>query len=165
MNYWVKGISRRWKDYRLVMIVTFIAAVFMSGMLLLQNIMNAYIMEQNYQYYGDWIVAARDEPLEHPYLSEHGRLAVAGNLCREYVKLWNAGAAPAADELVFRSPGMPLEAVPESLRKSCRFVMVVGEFAARYASVYGHLDASDEVVLTEGAEVYLPGWVGLILSK
>ena len=93
------------------------------------------------------------------------RLAVAGNLCREYVKLWNAGAAPAADELVFLSPGMPLEAVPESLRKSCRFVMVVGEFAARYASVYGHLDASDEVVLTEGAEVYLPGWVGLILSK
>ena len=31
MNYWFKGISRRWKDYRLVMIVTFIAAVFMSG--------------------------------------------------------------------------------------------------------------------------------------
>ncbi|MBQ6550329.1 MAG: ABC transporter permease [Lachnospiraceae bacterium] len=83
MNYWFKGISRRWKDYRLVMIVTFIAAVFMSGMLLLQNIMNAYIMEQNYQYYGDWIVAARDEPLEHPYLSEHGRLAVAGNEIRD----------------------------------------------------------------------------------
>lgn len=83
MNYWVKGIGRRWKDYRLVMIVTFIAAVFMSGMLLLQNIMNAYIMEQNYQYYGDWIVAARDEPLEHPYLSEHGRLAVAGNEIRD----------------------------------------------------------------------------------
>ena len=92
------------------------------------------------------------------------RLAVAGNLCREYVKLWNAGAAPTADELVFLSPGMPLDAVPEGLRKSCRFVMVVGEFAARYESVYGHLDASDEVVLTEGAEVYLPGWVGLILS-
>ena len=92
------------------------------------------------------------------------RLAVAGNLCREYVKLWNAGVAPAADELLFLSPGMPLDAVPEGLRKSCRFAMVVGEFAARYESVYGHLGEADEVVLTEGAEVYLPGWVGLILS-
>ena len=92
------------------------------------------------------------------------RLAVAGGLCREYVKLWHVGAAPLANELIFLSPGMPLNAVPESLRKSCRFVMVVGEFAARYANVYGNLDTSDEVVLTEGSEVYLPGWVGLILT-
>ena len=94
------------------------------------------------------------------------RLAVAGRLCREYVKLWNAGAAPAADELIFLSPGMPPNAVPESLRKSCRFAMVVGEFAARYVDVYGrNLESSDEVVLTEGAEVYQPGWVSLILAK
>ena len=92
------------------------------------------------------------------------RLAVAGGLCREYVKLWNAGAAPLAQELVFLSPEMPLEAVPERLRRSCRFVMVVGEFAARYAKTYGRLEPSEEVVFVEGAEAYLPGWVGLMLS-
>lgn len=92
------------------------------------------------------------------------RLAVVGNLCREYVELWKEGSAPKAEELIFLSPGMPLGDVPENLRKSCKFAFVVGEFAARYENVYGSLDASDEVVQIEGAEVYLPGWVGLILS-
>ena len=97
------------------------------------------------------------------------RLAVAGGLCREYVKRWLAGDAPKVDELVFLSPGMPLDAVPESLRRSCRFAFVVGEFAARYKDVYGQLfapdgNARDGVLVTEGAEVYQPGWVGLILS-
>ena len=92
------------------------------------------------------------------------RLAIAGGLCREYVKLWNAGAAPVAEELIFLSPGMPMDAVPESLRRRTRFAMVVGEFAARYGDVYGNLDTSRDVMLTEGAETYLPGWVGLILS-
>ena len=92
------------------------------------------------------------------------RLAVAGNLCREYVKLWKDGVAPKAEELIFLSPGMPIGDVPESLRRSCKFAFVVGEFAARYEDVYGCLDTSDEVVQIEGAEVYLPGWVGLILS-
>ena len=93
------------------------------------------------------------------------RLAVAGNLCREYVKLWNEGKAPKVAELIFLSPAMPLQAIPESLRRSCKFAMVVGEFAARYEDVYGHLGASDRgVLVTEGAEAYLPGWVGLVLS-
>ena len=93
------------------------------------------------------------------------RLAVAGNLCREYVKLWKEGAAPKAEELIFLSPGMPLADVPEDLRKSCKFAFVVGEFAARYENVYGNLDASDEVVQIDGAEVYLPGWVGFIVEQ
>lgn len=93
------------------------------------------------------------------------RLAVAGNLCREYVKLWKEGAAPKAEELIFLSPGMPLGDVPEALRKSCKFAFVVGEFAARYENVYGSLDASDEVVQIEGAEVYLPGWVGFVVEQ
>ena len=81
-----------------------------------------------------------------------------------------ANNAPAAYLCVavknnFLSPAMPLDAVPESLRRSCKFAMVVGEFAARYEDVYGHLNASDRgVLVTEGAEAYLPGWVGLVLS-
>ena len=92
------------------------------------------------------------------------RLAVAGGLCREYIKLWKAGDAPKASELIFLSPGMSLDAVPLRLRRSCKFAMVVGEFAARYATVYGQLETADEAILTEGAETYLPGWVGLILT-
>ena len=80
------------------------------------------------------------------------------------MKLWNAGAAPVAEELIFLSPGMRMDAVPESLRRRSSFAMVVGEFAARYTDVYGNLDTSRGAVLTEGAESYLPGWVGLILS-
>lgn len=93
-----------------------------------------------------------------------GRLAVAGRLCREYINKWRKGRAPIADELIFLSPGMPFSDVPYELRKRCRFAMVVGEFAARYAEVYGKLDTSNGVLLTEGSEVYLPGWVGLILT-
>ena len=93
-----------------------------------------------------------------------GRLAVAGRLCREYINRWKKGKAPIADELIFLSPGMPFRDVPYELRKRCRLSMVVGEFAARYAEVYGKLDTSNGVVLTEGSEVYLPGWVGLILT-
>ena len=92
------------------------------------------------------------------------RLAVAGRLCGEYLKLWKEGNAPKAAELIFLSPAMSLDSVPESLRRSCKFAMVVGEFAARYEDVYGHLDGADGVIVTEGSEVYLPGWVGLILS-
>ncbi len=92
------------------------------------------------------------------------RLAVAGNLCREYVRLWKEGGAPKAQELIFLSPGMPIAEIPEDLRKSCTFAFVVGEFAARYENVYGNLEDSGDVVQIEGAEVYLPGWVGLILS-
>ncbi len=93
------------------------------------------------------------------------RLAVAGSLCREYVKLWKEGNAPKAEQLIFLSPGMPLESVPEDLRRSCKFAFVVGEFAARYTDVYGSLDAADEVVQFKGAEVYLPGWVAYIAEQ
>ena len=93
------------------------------------------------------------------------RLAVAGSLCSEYVKLWQEGNAPKAEELIFLSPGMPIDAVPGDLRKSCKFAFVVGEFAARYEDVYGRLDGSNEVVQLKGAEVYLPGWVGYIVEQ
>ena len=94
------------------------------------------------------------------------RLAVAGKLCREYVELWKEGVAPKVEELIFLSPGMPLEAVPDDLRRSCKFVFVVGEFAARYTDVYGHLPVSSkEVRQISGAEVYLPGWVAYIVEQ
>lgn len=92
------------------------------------------------------------------------RLAVAGAQCREYLRLWKSGKAPLADELIFLSPCMPLEEVPENLRRRCGFAMAVGEFAARYVGVYGSLEGKDGAVVIEGAEAYIPGWVGLVLT-
>ena len=92
------------------------------------------------------------------------RLSVAGGRCLEYIRLWREGKAPKSDELVFLSPSMPLDEVPIRLRKSCRFRMVVGEFAARYSDVYGHVSPSDEVVVVKGAEVYLPNWLYFALG-
>ncbi len=42
--------------------------------------------------------------------------------------------------------------------------MAVGEFAARYVGVYGSLEGKDGAVVIEGAEAYIPGWVGLVLT-
>ena len=92
------------------------------------------------------------------------RLSVAGCRCREYIRLWRKGKAPKADELVFLSPSMPLNEIPLRLRKSCRFRMVVGEFAARYADVYGHASPSDEFVVVKGAEAYVPTWMHYALG-
>ena len=91
------------------------------------------------------------------------RLVVAGNLCREYVEAWVKGDAPRAKELLFISPGFGLKEVPSRLMQSCRFVMVVGEFAARYVDVYGELEPSGNVAIAPGAEVYIPGWMSLAI--
>jgi hypothetical protein len=92
------------------------------------------------------------------------RLSVAGCRCREYIELWREGKAPKADELVFLSPEMPLDKIPLRLRKSCRFRMVLGEFAARYADVYGQTSPSEEFVVVKGAEVYVPTWMHYALG-
>jgi hypothetical protein len=94
-----------------------------------------------------------------------GRLVLAGRRCAEYIDLWKAGKAPSAVELLFISPAMPLASVPERLRRESRFKMVVGEFAARYEQVYGKIGNSDEIAIAEGAEVYVPGWVGLAVGR
>ena len=92
------------------------------------------------------------------------RLAIASGKCREYIGLWLQGKAPKADELVFLSPEMPLKDIPIQLRQSCKFCMVIGEFAARYVNVYGTVTPSDNVVVEKGAEVYLPRWIGFTLG-
>ena len=92
------------------------------------------------------------------------RLVIAGKLCRDYIKAWVKGEAPRAEELVFISPGFGLKEVPPRLMTSCRFQMVVGEFAARYVDVYGELEPSDNVALAPGAEVYIPGWMSLAIA-
>ena len=90
---------------------------------------------------------------------------VAGKHCLEYVRLWKQGRAPKAGELVFLSPSFGPKAVPMELRLNSRFMMVVGEFAARYADVYGPEDDFPEWVGTApGAELYIPGWTDYVIG-
>ena len=68
------GIRRRKKEIIPIVLVTLIITFFMSGILMVQSILNAYIKEQNRENYGDWIISAEDETLTHPYLTDKGFL-------------------------------------------------------------------------------------------
>lgn len=72
MNMVLTSIKRRKKDIRYVSVVTFIAVFFVMGINLFQDIMNQYVMEQNYKNYGDWILSSVGTKLEHPYLEKEG---------------------------------------------------------------------------------------------
>lgn len=73
MNMFLLSIRRRKKEIRYVSVVTFIAVFFLSGIMLLQDIMNRFVMEQSYQNYGGWTISSVDEPLSHPYFAEEGK--------------------------------------------------------------------------------------------
>lgn len=77
MKMIITGMRRRRKEIRYVSIVTFISAFFVAGILLFQTIMNGYIMERNYENYGNWILSTSEKPLWHPYLSREGMIRTA----------------------------------------------------------------------------------------
>lgn len=93
------------------------------------------------------------------------RLLVARGKCREYLDLWSKGQAPKAKELVFISPDIPPSEIPERLRSTCSFMMILGEFATRYREVYGNSEFPDWVGTVDGAEIYIPGWVSLVNKR
>ena len=91
-------------------------------------------------------------------------LVVAGSRCHDYLELRRKGRAPSARKLVFLSPLFGPSAVPAALAARGGFLMVLGEFASRYSDVYGKPPFPDWVGIVDGAELYIPGWVGLVLS-
>lgn len=66
------SIKRRKKEIGFVSIVTFIAVLFLAGVSLFQNVMNRYVIENNYKNYGEWIFASLDKELSHPYFASTG---------------------------------------------------------------------------------------------
>ncbi len=77
------GIRRRKKEIIPIVLVTLIITFFMSGILMVQNILNMYIKEQNRENYGDWIISSEDGSLNHPYLSNKGFLKCGTYICDE----------------------------------------------------------------------------------
>ena len=77
------GMKRRKKEIRYVVLVTLITTFFMSGILMFQNILNAYILEKNRDSYGDWIFSSDKGDLAHGYLCDKGSLSTSIFTCNE----------------------------------------------------------------------------------
>ena len=83
----IRSMRRRRKEMRLVSVSVFITVFFLSSVTVFQNVMNRYVMEKNYQNYGEWILSEVDDPrnpetkfreIEHPYLSGSGICRTGG---------------------------------------------------------------------------------------
>ncbi len=91
LQMYLTGIRRRKKEIRYVSIAIFSSVLFMSSVTLFQNCMDRYLIESNYQNYGDWVMSAtkdyenskiRFEELNHPYFEGVGVCKVAGNMVK-----------------------------------------------------------------------------------
>lgn len=72
------SIKRRKEEIGFVSIVTFIAVLFLAGVSLFQNVMNRYVIENNYKNYGEWIFSSLDKELSHPYFASTGSCDTGG---------------------------------------------------------------------------------------
>lgn len=93
------------------------------------------------------------------------RVIISGERCREYIEAWRNGKAPKAEHVIFMSPTFGPSEVPDGLRAQSSFLMVIGEFAARFTDVYGEGPYPDWVGIALGAEAYIPGWMSFTTTK
>ena len=52
--------------------------MFLAGVSLFQNVMNRYVIENNYKNYGEWIFSSLDKELSHPYFASTGSCDTGG---------------------------------------------------------------------------------------
>lgn len=85
----VTGQKRRKREIRYVSLAAFIAMLFMASVTLFQTIMDRYLMETNYQNYGDWVLSAVKDyedstvlfsELTHPYFTASGVCVTGASL-------------------------------------------------------------------------------------
>ena len=77
------GLRRRKKELVLVILVALIVAFFMSGLLMVRSILEAYFLERNRSIYGDWVIASTEKDLSHPYLKERGYITSLEGSCTD----------------------------------------------------------------------------------
>ena len=93
------GMKRRRKDIAYIVLVSFIATFFMSGVLMFQSILDAYVTEKNRDTYGDWVIAAATDAVSHAYLTEKGSISAGVKLCTEDGKFVPKNIGSVSDEL------------------------------------------------------------------
>lgn len=171
----IRSMKRRKKELRYVAAATFIAALFLSGMGLFQNIMNHYVREVNRMNYGNWILSAvRDyenpeagfQKIEHPYLGEEGICTTGNELFNKNMEA--TGIYPgSADKSFWEIGNLRLYEgrLPENEKE---VVMDLPSLAALgYSYELGqtiHLQVLDKETLSEGDYV-LTGTVKSIASN
>lgn len=74
------GIKRRKHETKYVSIVTFATVLFLCGITLFQNISNNYVMQKNFNAYGNWIVSTVNKKLDHPYFKLESSCMVGTSL-------------------------------------------------------------------------------------
>ncbi len=73
-NLLLLGMRRRRKEVLRMRVMTGIAVLFFSLMLLFQDNMNSLQMEMNYRFYGSWFLRTEDGEADLPYLEEQARV-------------------------------------------------------------------------------------------
>ena len=95
------------------------------------------------------------------------RLVLAGNAGDEWLRFVSEGGEKAREnlpaEVMFISPPFPPSALPGGLFTSCKVLVLVGEFAARYDPEYRKPPAW--VTVIPAMELYISGWMRYAVGK
>lgn len=91
--------------------------------------------------------------------SEMDRLVLTGTCGEDYLKMNNP---PKARQLVFLTPPFGSGKIPQKLREGCEVHVLTGEFAAQRTG--DDLKKADWVHVIPGAQVYVPGWLDVIVK-
>ena len=66
-------------------------------------------------------------------------------------------------EIVFISPTFPAWAIPDLVSSKCKVKIVIGEFLAQFDDSYAK--PQDWISIIRGAELFIPGWMNLVIGK
>lgn len=91
---------------------------------------------------------------------EMERLVLTGTCGEDYLKMDNP---PKARHLVFLTPPFGSDRIPQELRETCDVHLLTGEFAAQRTG--DDLRKADWVHVIPGAQVYVPGWLDVIVKE
>jgi len=91
---------------------------------------------------------------------EVDRLVLTGTSGEDYLKMGNP---PKAKHVIFLTPPFGSDKIPEALRKACDVHLVTGEFVAMRTG--DDMKSAPWVHVVSGAQVYLPGWLNVVLRE
>ena len=100
LNLVLKSMKRQKKATLRIAAAAFIVAFLMGALTLFQDFMNAFIMQRNYLYYGNWVVAS-EEALSHPYLGASGSILKGAKVVDEEGKSLQGMRTGSIDESMY----------------------------------------------------------------
>jgi hypothetical protein len=88
-----------------------------------------------------------------------------GRSCDAFIEQWekDASSVVKAKEIVFFSPPFPLSRMPKALVDSVKIKVIYGEFLALLLGE--NTNKSDLIQIAPGMELYISGWLNVMLDK